>query len=397
VTLSRRQIIDGSSRFARGSALVGIAAIGFATAALAQAQPAGGRAASTSFPGIVRGYNSPASAVPAATAQEAAARRILEGQVRALGQAFSGDIGIAVRDVQSGWTTSYDGETYFPQQSVSKFWVALAALDKADRGELSLHAPVTVRRDDMTLFHQPISAQLGGSGYNTTLDSLIYRAITQSDNTCNDFVLWKAGGPDAVRSFFRNKGIEGIRFGPGERLLQSQIAGIQWQQSYAYNGGFYRARAAVPASQRRAAFERYIANPMDGATPNGIVEALARLKRGELLSAGSTQKLLSIMGNTRTGAQRLKGGLSAGWKLAHKTGTGQVLGGEQAGYNDIGIVTGPDGRSYAVAVMIRRTSAPLAHRMAAMQNTVRAVISFDQNMTSYGMARYGVGSDQGSR
>jgi beta-lactamase class A len=103
------------------------------------------------------------------------------------------------------------------------------------------------------------------------------------------------------------------------------------------------------------------------------------------------------MGNTRTGAQRLKGGLSAGWKLAHKTGTGQVLGGEQAGYNDIGIVTGPDGRSYAVAVMIRRTSAPLAHRMAAMQNTVRAVISFDQNMSSYGMARYGLGSDQGSR
>jgi beta-lactamase class A len=399
VTLSRRQIIDGSSRFARGSALVGIAAIGFATAALAQAQPSSGNAyrSPSSFPGVVRGYGAPTSGVPAATAQEAAARRILEGQVRALGQAFSGDIGIAVRDVQSGWTTSYDGDTYFPQQSVSKFWVALTALDKADRGELSLHAPVTVRREDMTLFHQPISAQLGGSGYNTTLDSLIYRAITQSDNTCNDFVLWKSGGPDAVRSFFRNKGIEGIRFGPGERLLQSQIAGIQWQQSYAYNGGFYRARAAVPAAQRRAAFERYIANPMDGATPKGIVEALARLKRGELLSAGSTQKLLSIMGNTRTGAQRLKGGLSAGWKLAHKTGTGQVLGGEQAGYNDIGIVTGPDGRSYAVAVMIRRTSAPLGHRMAAMQNTVRAVISFDQNMSSYGMARYGVSSDQGSR
>jgi beta-lactamase class A len=397
VTVSRRQIVDGSSRFGRGSALVGIAAIGLATAALAQAQPSRTSAPSSSFPGTVRGYTPPASAVPAATAQEAAARRILEGQVRALGQAFSGDIGIAVRDVQSGWTTSYDGDTYFPQQSVSKFWVALTALDKADRGELSLDAPVTVRRGDMTLFHQPISAQLGGSGYSTTLNSLIYRAITQSDNTCNDFVLWKAGGPDAVRSFLRNKGIEGIRFGPGERLLQSQIAGIQWQQSYAYNGGFYRARAAVPASQRRAAFERYIANPMDGATPKGIVEALARLKRGELLSPASTQKLLSIMGNTRTGAQRLKGGLSAGWKLAHKTGTGQVLGGEQAGYNDIGIVTGPDGRSYAVAVMIRRTSAPLAHRMAAMQNTVRAVISFDQNLSSYGMARFGLGSDQGSR
>jgi hypothetical protein len=48
--------------------------------------------------------------------------------------------------------------------------------------------------------------------------------------------------------------------------------------------------------------------------------------------------------------------------------------------------------------MIRRTSAPLAHRMAAMQSTVKAVISFDQNVDGgYGMARYGASQDQGSR
>jgi beta-lactamase class A len=394
VSISGKRIQGGSSHAARGAALAAIAAIGLATAALDGAEAQSGRSA-PSFPATLRSQTAPA--VPAATPQEASARRALEAQVRALGQAFSGDIGIAVKDVQTGWTASYDGNTFFPQQSVSKFWVALTAFDKADRGQLSLDSPVTVRRDDMTLFHQPIAAQLGG-GYSTTINSLIYRAITQSDNTCNDFVLWKAGGPTAVRDYLRSRRIEGIRFGPGERLLQSQIAGMEWKQSYAYNGAFYKARAAVPAAQRRAAFERYIANPMDGATPNGIVDALARLKRGELLSPASTQKLLSIMGNTKTGARRLKGGLAPGWQLSHKTGTGQVLGGEQAGYNDIGILTGPDGHSYAVAVMIRRTSAPLAQRMAAMQGTVKAVISFDQNADGgYGMARYGAASDQGSR
>jgi beta-lactamase class A len=394
VTLSRRQIIDESSRVARCAALAGIAAIGLATAALAQ--PGGGRS-TASFPATVRGYAAPGSGAPAASAQEATARRILEGQVRALGQAFNGDIGIAVRDVQSGWTTSYDGNTFFPQQSVSKFWVALTALDKADRGELSLSRPVTLTRSDITLFHQPIAAQIGANGYTTTIESLMTRALQQSDNTCNDAVLWRAGGPDAVRAFFRDKGISGIRFGPGERLLQSRIAGMEWKQSYAYGGGFYAARNAVPASVRRSAFESYIRDPMDGATPLGIVDALARLKRGELLSPSSTQKLLAIMSNTKTGPQRLKGGLAPGWRLAHKTGTGQVLGGEQAGYNDIGIVTGPDGRSYALAVMIRRTSAPLAQRMAAMQSTVRAVISFDQNLSNYGMARYGAAAERGSR
>jgi beta-lactamase class A len=249
----------------------------------------------------------------------------------------------------------------------------------------------------MTLFHQPVAQLIGSNGYTTTVESLMTRALQQSDNTCNDAVLWRAGGPEAVRAFFRDKGISGIRFGPGERLLQSEIAGMEWKQAYAYNGAFYAARNAVPATTRRAAFERYIASPMDGATPIGIVDALAKLKRGELLSPSSTQKLLSIMSNTKTGPQRLKGGLAPGWRLAHKTGTGQVLGGVQAGYNDIGIVTSPEGRSYAVAVMIRRTAAPLGHRMAVMQNTVRSVISYHQNLRGYDYARTPGAGTEGSR
>ena len=304
------------------------------------------------------------------------AHRALEAQIRAIGQSFNGDIGIAVRDVESGWSAAYDGDTLFPQQSVSKFWVALTALDKADRGELSLSRSVTLHKSDITLFHQPVAAKIGANGYTTTIGDLMYRALTQSDNTCNDAVLWRAGGPEAVREFLRDKGISGIRFGPGERLLQSSIAGLgQWKPSYAGNG-FYAARNTVPMATRRSAFERYIANPMDGATPLAVVDALARLKRGELLSPESTERLLSIMSNTRTGKLRLRGGLQPGWQQAHKTGTGQVLGSVQAGYNDIGVITAPDGHSYALAVMIRRTSAPLGERMQAMQNTVRAVINF---------------------
>ena len=69
-------------------------------------------------------------------------------------------------------------------------------------------------------------------------------------------------------------------------------------------------------------------------------------------------------------------GLASGWTISHKTGTGQVLGGEQAGYNDIGVLHAPDGRNYALAVMIGRTSTPLATRMALMQEVVRAAIAY---------------------
>ena len=55
-----------------------------------------------------------------------------------------------------------------------------------------------------------------------------------------------------------------------------------------------------------------------------------------------------------------------------------MLGGVQAGYNDIGILHAPDGRHYALAVMIGRTSTPLATRMALMQNVVRATIAYHE-------------------
>jgi beta-lactamase class A len=126
---------------------------------------------------------------------------------------------------------------------------------------------------------------------------------------------------------------------------------------------------------RRSLFDRYIDDPYDGASPAALAATLARLKRGELLSPASTARLLTIMSDTRTGKNRLRGGLKPGWSIAHKTGTGQILGGVQAGYNDIGVLTAPDGRSYAVAVMIKRTAVPLPVRMTLMNEVVRSVIA----------------------
>lgn len=323
-------------------------------------------------------------APPAPPPAELAARRILEARVRQLGQSFNGDVGIAVRDIQTGWTTAFDGDTFFPQQSVSKFWVAITALDKVDRGALDLDQPVTLTRSDLTLFHQPIRELIGPNGYTTTLDNLLFRAMTQSDNTANDFLMRRAGGPEAVRETLTRKALTGIRFGPGERLMQSRLAGIDWRPEYSIGRAFYAARDAVPAAQRRQAFESYISDPIDGATPLGIVSGLARLHRGELLSPQSTRRLLSIMSQTRTGPQRLTGGLAPGWRIAHKTGTGQVLGSTQTGYNDIGIVTAPNGEAYALAVMIRRTSVPIPTRMELMQNVTRAAIAYHDNLSRYG-------------
>ncbi|NJO13648.1 MAG: serine hydrolase [Gammaproteobacteria bacterium] len=111
----------------------------------------------------------------------------------------------------------------------------------------------------------------------------------------------------------------------------------------------------------------------DGAQPQAIVSALAKLKRGALLSANSTRVLLSLMNEAKTGKQRIAGGVPEGWRYGHKTGTGQDFAGTSTGYNDVGIMTAPDGTSYAVAVMIARTRQPVPVRQQMMQAISRTI------------------------
>ncbi len=292
-----------------------------------------------------------------------------------IGKAFHGRVGIAVKSVDEGWETGWKDHEYYPQQSVSKLWVAISLLDGVDRGKIDLDHKVTLTRKDLTVFHQPIRTQILKHGrYTTTLEDLLVRQITTSDNTANDRLMRYVGGPKAVRAMIARKHLGAIHFANGERAMQSRIAGLSWSPKFSYGHAFWTAREKVPIKKRSAAFAHYIAHPYDGAQPSAVVSALARLKKGDLLSPSSTAKLLDIMGNTHTGPNRLKGGLDAGWTLSHKTGTGQELGGVQAGYNDVGIITAPDGKSYAVAVMIKKTSTPLIVRMRMMHHVVQAVI-----------------------
>lgn len=317
--------------------------------------------------------------VPSPRPAESDAEMRLDDEIERLAEDFDGEVGVAVRDVTRGWTADHRGDEFFPQQSVSKLWVAIAALELVDRGELDLGTEVTLDQEDLTLFYQPVrSLVLRPDGYTTTLGNLLERAIMRSDNTANDFLLRRIGGPDVVREILAEKKIGGIRFGPGERQLQSGIAGLTWKQEFSLKSGFHDARDEVPDDVREQAFESYLDDPVDGATPNGIVHALARLQKGELLSPASTTELLDILSRTRSGPRRLKGGLAPGWSIAHKTGTGQVYRNVQAGYNDVGVVTSPDGRHYSVAVTIGQTSRPIPARMQLMQNTVRAIIDYDR-------------------
>jgi beta-lactamase class A len=60
----------------------------------------------------------------------------LQARLDELAAAYGEEVGIAVTDVTQGWTAGVDHERPYPQQSVSKLWVAIAVMKAADEGRL---------------------------------------------------------------------------------------------------------------------------------------------------------------------------------------------------------------------------------------------------------------------
>ncbi|WP_293679282.1 serine hydrolase [uncultured Phenylobacterium sp.] len=297
----------------------------------------------------------------------------LQARLDELAATYGEEVGVAVTDVSEGWTAGVDKDRPYPQQSVSKLWVAIAVMRAADAGRLDPEAWVTLTDEDRSVFFQPVAYNIGKAGFTTQLSSLLRRALVESDNAANDKLMREMGGPDGVSLALAEMGLAGVKVGAYERDLQARTAGLVWQTDYGMGWNFQEARQALPMATREAAMAAYLADPLDGSSPASITAALAMLSRGELLSSESTATVLGLMHDARTGPRRLKGGLPAGWSIGHKTGTGQDFQGAAIGINDVGLLTAPDGRTYAVAVMMRQTRKPVPERLAFMQSITRAV------------------------
>ena len=295
-----------------------------------------------------------------------------QAELGGLARSFPGDVGVAVFDVSDGWLASYQGDRPFPQQSVSKVWVAVGLLDQVDRGLIDLGQSLTIQRQDLSVFSEPIQALVKPT-FTTTLDDLLTRAIRDSDNAANDLLIHTAGGVRRIQGILAAKGVAGIRLGMDEKHLQAVINGLTWKPEFAGTSALSLERSRLPMAVREATLANYVSHPIDGATPDGTVQGLAALAKGRLLSPGSTEHLLGIMDRVRTGKHRLKGGLERGWMLAHKTGTGPDLRGASVGINDVGLLTAPDGHLYAVAVFIAHTRAGTPERLAFMQRVSELV------------------------
>jgi beta-lactamase class A len=144
---------------------------------------------------------------------------------------FSGRVGVcALQDAKQACLNS---EQHFALQSVMKLLVCLAAMDTIDNNGWKLDDPVTLRKQDLSLYVQPLADIVNAKGsFTTTIGDLIRRAIVDSDSAATDYLVRRLGGPQAVQAFLDRKHLTGVRFDRDERHLQTEIVGIAWKPEF---------------------------------------------------------------------------------------------------------------------------------------------------------------------
>jgi beta-lactamase class A len=226
-----------------------------------------------------------------------------------------GRLGFVALDTATGRQLAWRGGERFVYCSTFKMYLAAATFERVQKGEERLDRAIPITAADM-ISHAPITEPAVGG--TLTIEQLMKGTVEVSDNPAANLLLKANGGLEVMQAFYRSIGDDSTRvdrFEPEMNRLDGDKDTIKPAQS---------------AANLRRLF-------LDPASP---------------LTEGHQEKLLRWMVDSPTGANRLKAGVPAGWRVAHKTGTG--------GYgptNDVGLLYPPTGEPVIVAAYYHATSA----------------------------------------
>ncbi|HEY9684190.1 MAG TPA: serine hydrolase [Oculatellaceae cyanobacterium] len=213
--------------------------------------------------------------------------------------------GVFVLDPSTGRYLDLDGRKPYSAASMIKLPVLISLLAAIDRGEVKYTDQLTIRQDLIT----------GGSG------SLQWRPVDSkcsvretaelmmvvSDNTATNMIIDLLGGKKKLSDEFASWGLS-------ETRINNMLGDFEGTNK---------------------------------TSPYDLVYLLARVQKGDLLSADSRKWLIDVMHHTRI-RTLLNPGLGPGATIAHKTGDiGTMVG-------DVGIVYAPNGKSYIVSIQVER-------------------------------------------
>jgi beta-lactamase class A len=244
---------------------------------------------------------------------------------------FGVRLGVSAVNVHTGQTMSYrDGER-FPLLSTFKAYAAAALLHEHALSSGYFDKVLHWTEADL-LPNSPTTSERVATGM--TISELCAAAITVSDNTAGNLLLKELGGPAGLTAFAREIGDEESRLDRWEPELNT----------------------AVPGDAR------------DTTTPRAWAFVLRSLVLEETLETPERQQFTEWLLANKTGDERIRAGLPAGWRTADKTGTGSY-----GTANDVGVVWTPDGTPIVLAIMTSKPTEDAESEGAPIAAAAKAV------------------------
>jgi beta-lactamase class A len=229
----------------------------------------------------------------------------------------------------------------FPMQSVYKLPIAMAMLHAVELGRFRLDQTIRFLPSDRISPDQysQLQQEHPQASVDVAVNDLLRLAVSNSDGVASDMLVRALGGPAAVDAYVRGLGIQGIHIVDTEQTLGRDVK----------------------------------LEDRNSAEPRALVGLVRLLADRSPLSAGHTQLLLGWMTASHTGDHRIRALLPPGTAVADKTGTSGTGRNFTNATNDVGLITLPDGRKLAVAVLVADSAAAPAVRERVIAEIAKAI------------------------
>lgn len=264
----------------------------------------------------------------------------LRNKINAITSTKNATVGISVKGIEDKDTLSINGNKETPLMSVFKFHIALAVLNRVDKGKLKLNQKFFIKKEELLPeTWSPIREEYPEGNMYLTLDQLLRYTVSHSDNNGCDILLNIIGGTDSVQKFINQQGIKDFTIKVNERQMSS--------------------------------FDKFYLNTT---TPLATTDLLDKFYNGKVLKKETTKYLYQIMVETSRGVTWMKAGLPAGTELAHRTGiSSKNENNLRAAMNDVGIIKLPNGKHFILSVYLKNINEEMADTekiIADISNTV---------------------------
>ena len=288
----------------------------------------------------------------------------LRAQIEKVIPRARGQVGVAIKHVESGTELMINGDQSYPMASTFKVPILVELFYQRAAGKLALTDRVEVGPLDV---HPggTIALLLDGPGLQMSVHNLINLMMRVSDNSAADLLLSRVGAAN-VTARMRSLGLDKIRVDRSTLEMIMDQEGVDYATYGKLPLNQIRERMdAVDAQTASRANERFNATEKDVATPRQMTMLVEKIFRGDIVDRASSDEIIEFMNHSMIGQTRLPALLPEGTKVVHKTGS------ISGSTNDTGIVFLPGGGHLVITVFTKDAKAATADREHVLAEIAR--------------------------